>query len=308
MFSPPFGLSDKSPHYLYGIYTKHTRRCWLVNEISTKTAKIPQPNQSTSPTLHYDIFPSVSFAESEDLVTDSNRRFVALTLPLRLAALRTVGLALGMALVSLSGLEVRAERIPLTVKLPDKGFEQIARDKGVVVYKHTESDIIRLGAEGRMSAPPDEVQAVLLDYGAQRGRIDRVSKSRIIERSPKHITVYQHLNLPVISDRDFNLRVTWGEDSGTKWIEYKALNKGGVKPKDGIVRVTLHNGSWQLKPMSRGRSTYVRMMVMVDMAGMLPKWLAKMHAGKELPALFASFRKMLRERRKAASGAAKKTK
>lgn len=217
-----------------------------------------------------------------------------------------MGLALGIALVPLASLEAHAERIPLTVKLPDKGFEQIAREKGVVVYKHTESDIIRLGAEGRMPASPEEVRAVLLDYEAQRGRIDRVSKSRIIERSPKHITVYQHLNLPVISDRDFNLRVTWGEDKGIKWIEYKALKKGGVKPKDGIVRVTLHNGSWQLKPISRGRSTYLRMMVMVDMGGLLPKWLAKMHAGKELPALFASFRKMLRERRKAgARGAAK---
>ena len=80
-------------------------------------------------------------------------------------------MALGLALVPLAHREARAERVPLTVKLPDKGFEQIARKKGVVVYKHKESDIIRLGAEGRMPASPEEVRAVLLDYEAQRGRI-----------------------------------------------------------------------------------------------------------------------------------------
>jgi hypothetical protein len=229
-------------------------------------------------------------------LADPIRRSVAFECPARLAAF-----TIGIALVLLAAPGVRAERVPFSVKLTDRGFEQIAREKGVVVYKHTESDIIRLGAEGRMPASPDEVRAVLLDYEAQRGRIDRVSKSRIIERTPDHIVVYQHLNLPVISDRDFNLRVTWGQQHGIQWIDYKALKKGGVKPRDGIVRVTLHNGSWQLKPISRGRSTYVRMMVMVDMGGLLPKWLAKMHAGKELPDLFASFRRMLRERRKAAS-------
>ena len=104
------------------------------------------------------------------------------------------------------------EMTPFDTKLEDEGFERIAKDKGVTVYKHKTSEIISLAAEGRIASSPEKVMQALLDYEAQKGVIDRISESRVVERGPGWVMVYQHLNLPVISDRDYTLYVKWGAD------------------------------------------------------------------------------------------------
>lgn len=212
---------------------------------------------------------------------------------------------------SLAASAARAERVPFRVKLTDRNFEQIAQKKGVTVWQHKESSIIRLGAEGRFLAPPDVVARVLLDYPAQKGRIARVTESRVLARSAKDLFVYQHLNLPVISDRDFILHVRWGEEGDVRWIEFNARKDKGPKPRKGIVRVTKHEGSWQLRPISGGRGTFVRFMVMIDMSGWLPKWLARSGSGKEIPNLFEAVGRMVQERLsrpRAAAGSARGSK
>jgi hypothetical protein len=193
------------------------------------------------------------------------------------------------------------ELTPLGTSLASEGFEAIATKHGVTAYKHKHSEIIRIAAEGRFAATPEEVLRVLLDYEGQVGNIDRVSASKILDQGPSWILVYQHLNLPVISDRDYVMYVDWGADGDNLWISYRAGSHRGPPERDGVVRVTHHMGSWQLKPILGGQATFARYQVTIDLAGWLPRWLARSQAGKEIPALFQNMRRMI-TRSKAGGG------
>lgn len=197
-------------------------------------------------------------------------------------------LPLGLAPAAAAG-----ERTPLSVKLETKGFEQIARRKGVTVYKHRYDSNIRLGADATIDAPVKDVLRAVLDYRGQVGKIARLSESRVLQRGKGWLKVYQRLNLPVISDRDFNLKVRWGQTGDTTWVDYRAVERGGAPPRGGVVRVSHHEGSWQLQPIKGGLATRVRFQVSIDMSGWLPKWLARSGSGKEVPEVFVALRGMI---------------
>jgi len=190
----------------------------------------------------------------------------------------SIGLALGPGLGA-------GSLTPLSVPLSAVGFTPISRAPDLTVYKDEEARIVRLAAEGWLPEPPEQVLKALLDYGRQVGRIDRLKESRVLARGPGWLRVYQRLGLPVISDRDFTLLVRWGRDGAVTWIAYRAV-ADGPPPQPGAVRVSEHEGSWQLKPWRSG--SFVRFQVMIDLGGSLPRWLARSGAGKELPRLFAS--------------------
>lgn len=199
-------------------------------------------------------------------------------------------------LVAILGLTmpVQAEELtPLEYSLSSAGFERIAKAQGVTVYKDNDSDNIRIAAEGRIAAPPEVVLKALLAYEKQTGIIKRVTSSKVIERGPGWVLVYQHLNLPIISDRDFTLKVKWGADGDNLWVTYQAVTDRGPKKNEDIVRVSFHEGSWQLVPIMGGAVTQVRFQVSIDLAGSLPKFLARSGAGDEIPDLFASVRSLI---------------
>ena len=184
------------------------------------------------------------------------------------------------------------ELTPFSQNLESEGFLEIDREFGVKVYKDPESDVIRIAAEGRLAATPKQVFKAVLDYEGQVGVIKRVSETRILEKGPGWMLVYQRLNLPIISDRDYTLYVTWGAEGDNLWVNFRSSYMGPEK-RDGIVRVIEHYGSWQMKPVNNGRFTLARFQVRIDLAGSLPKWLARSGAGDELPELFQNIRRML---------------
>ena len=147
------------------------------------------------------------------------------------------------SLIAASGGDARAEKTPFGVPLDRAGFERISYRHGVSVYRHKRASVIRIAAEGRFSAPPAEVQRLLLSYRRQVGKIGRLSQARVMKRGAKSLVVYQRLNLPVISDRDFTLKVRWGKRGHVRWISYRALPKSaGPAKRSGVVRVTREGG------------------------------------------------------------------
>ncbi len=177
---------------------------------------------------------------------------------------------------------------PVSPGFPGPGFERIAQERGVTVYKDKRADLIRLAAEGVFRAPVSDVERVLVDYDHQVGTIARLSESRILRRAPNALTVYQRLNLPIISDRDYIIRVTMGQTGEVRWINFYSIPDPAIPPRRGVVRVTRHVGSWQLTPVEGGRATLARFHTDIDLAGWLPLWLAKPKAGKEVPQVFSS--------------------
>src|SRR5260370_4206511 len=93
----------------------------------------------------------------------------------------------------------------------EPAFVRIGEHDGVEVYMRKDSAAMELAAVGEFDAPPAEVQAALLDYGAHVGINKHLAESTVLERRPGEQLVYQHLKLPIIKDRDFTLRVRWNE-------------------------------------------------------------------------------------------------
>jgi hypothetical protein len=105
--------------------------------------------------------------------------------------------------------------------------------------------------------------------------------------------IYQRLHLPVINDRDFTLFVTWGKDGDLSWIVFKAIKDRGPPPQKGVVRVYQYQGSWQLKPIVTGKSTFMRYQMSMDLASWLPKWMTRSQSGNDVIELFRVIRAMM---------------
>jgi len=196
--------------------------------------------------------------------------------------------------VLLVPVESPARGLPLSRSLSRSGYTRVAKKDGVTVYRDKRSSIIDLAAEGVVHASPEQVQRALLDYPHHTGRIPRVAESRVLERRDSTLLVYQRLDLPLISDRDFTLAVRWGRDEDrTRWVDFRAVRRG-PRCRRGVVRVTHHTGSWELRPIRGGRATLARYQLSIDLSGYLPRWLARSGAGKEVPALFKAIGDRLR--------------
>lgn len=201
-------------------------------------------------------------------------------------AVPVVALALLVSLAAPSSAATFAER------LTARGFERVVELDGVTVFRDTHAETIRLVAEGRIEASPGAVRAALLDYERHVGAVARLAESRVLERGPASLLVYQRLSLPVVSDRDMTLRVTWGGGPTKSWVAFRAVPDGGPPATDGLVRLTRYTGRWQLQAVDGGRATRARLSMDMDLGGSLPPRLASANAGQDVPALFAAISRL----------------
>jgi hypothetical protein len=184
----------------------------------------------------------------------------------------------------------------------EAGFVPIGGHHGVSVFQHKGAAAIELAAVGEIDAPPAEVEAVLLDYGNASRMIDRLAESRILERKPGEIVVYQHLKLPVIKDRDFTLHVTF-DDHHPRGLRFRIDNTRGPGEKKGLVRMTMLNGRWDLEPIREGQATRATYHVQLDFAGSVPRWMVAGGAAKDLPKLYEGIRRAVAEHQSGIIGA-----
>lgn len=175
-------------------------------------------------------------------------------------------------------------------------YQHVGGAHGVDVFRQMASSNIDLAAEGDIDAPPDQVRAVILDYANANRVTDHVAESRVLSSGERQLTVYQRLKLPVVSDRDFNLRTQWGERGQTLWVRFAVDNSHGQSPRKGIVRLSTLNGSWDLVPIRGGHATHAVYHVQIDLAGSVPRWMVSGGAAKDLPKLFEGLRHELQRR------------
>lgn len=185
--------------------------------------------------------------------------------------------------------------LPLLATTPD-GFKHVGGRSGVEVYRKTSSPVIDLFAEGDIEAPPSVVRDVLLDFPNASKVTDNIAESQVLKKSDREIVVYQRLKLPIISDRDFTLRTIWGQRGAALTMQYAVDNSRGPQPKDGIVRLSILQGTWILEPIRDGAATHARYRVQIDLAGDVPKWMVSGGAAKNVPKLFEGIRRQAKGR------------
>lgn len=216
-----------------------------------------------------------------------------------------LGILCTTMLVAVVPIVASAQMVPFNMALHSSGFELIMVKKGIHCYKHRTSNNIHIAVEGKLPAPPSVVQEAVTDYPRQIGVVERLAEVKVLERGPGYQIVYQRLSLPVISDRDYVVRVITKNVGTDRVVSFSALRDRGPGPKKGIVRVTHHKGSWQLRPVSGGRETWVRFQSTIDLGGWLPRWMARSKAGSELPKLFSNLCHMVCDEQRSESCSSK---
>jgi hypothetical protein len=175
-------------------------------------------------------------------------------------------------------------------------FVSIGGHDGVEVYMRKDTGAIELAAVGEFDAPPAEVQAALLDYGAHVRVNKHLAESTVLARTSGEQLVYQHLKLPVIKDRDFTLRVRWNEGSARS-ITFNIDSGHGPAATKKAVRMSTLNGRWDLEPIRDGSATRAVYHVQIDFAGSVPRWMVRGGAAKDLPGVYTGMRQLINDRR-----------
>jgi hypothetical protein len=188
-----------------------------------------------------------------------------------------------------------ATLITFSVTFAEPGFVPIGGHDGVDVYLHKDPVVIELAAIGEFDAPPAQVQAALLDYGAHPKIIKHLAESKILAKSPGEMHVYQHLQLPVIKDRDYTLRVAWTEGMA-RGLGFTIDNTPGPAATKKAVRMTVLEGRWELTPIRDGQATRAVYHVKLDFAGSVPRWMVRGGAAKDIPNIYIGFRQAINDK------------
>jgi hypothetical protein len=187
----------------------------------------------------------------------------------------------------------------LATTLAAAGYVPIGGHDNIAVYQRPNSALIDLAAVGEFDAPPAEVQAALLDYDDASRISTHIAESRTLSRANNDMVVYQHLKLPVISDRDYTLRVNWSEGP-RPGVRFRIDTAAGPSPLPKRVRMTTLNGRWELEPLDGGRTRAVYH-VQLDFAGEVPRWMVRGGAAKDLPNMFLGVGRLIVARRASAN-------
>ena len=137
---------------------------------------------------------------------------------------------------------------------------------------------------------------MVLDFPNAPKVTDNIAESRVLKKGEHETIVYQRLKLPIISDRDFTLKATWKMRGPVILTQFAVDNRDGPGEHDGIVRLSMLQGGWELTPIRDGTATHARYRVQIDLAGDIPKWMVSGGAVKNLPKLFEGVRKQARTR------------
>ncbi len=172
-------------------------------------------------------------------------------------------------------------------------WELVEEREGVTIERRVVSE--SRYHEVRVSARSPLLPAQLADSVwriRKDGYESRMLKRRdVLFEGPDERVMYEQVKTPIISDRDFTVRLKrlFDDKSGVHQILFHADNAAGPPERTGHVRVQLIRGSWTFEPDDHG--TWVTYACLSDPAGSLPPWIAR---GQQIEAAFTLLREALR--------------
>jgi len=189
-------------------------------------------------------------------------------------------------------------------------WEEAAKDNGITIYSREipGSEVREMKAIGLIDAKPHEVWKALRDYPNYTKTMPYTTEAKVMgqEDGDKVIYFYSRLDLPLVDNRDYLIRITddsdWKDGAGylkVSWANFDA-KKGDpryVEPKEGVVRTPLNDGFWKLEPRDGGNKTWATYYVHTDPGGSVPKWIANKANSTAVPNVFAAIRKVVADDR-----------
>lgn len=181
-------------------------------------------------------------------------------------------------------------------KAPGPEWTQASKNRDLVIFtKDNEKAGVReIRAHTFVDAPPKAVFEVVGDFDRYADFMPYVQESRILENKGGELLVYSRLNPPLVSQRDYIIRVKRTEGNASNGGVYKSEWKGEPEAqpeRDGIVRVRLNTGSWTLEPVDGGKRTRLTYSLLTNPGGAIPRWIADRSNTVALPDLFKAVKK-----------------
>jgi ribosome-associated toxin RatA of RatAB toxin-antitoxin module len=164
-------------------------------------------------------------------------------------------------------------------------------------------------AVGEITASTAVVHAVIDDANSYPRFMPYTVECRVLKREGDSVLTYQRISAPLISDRDYTLRVRTTSkkvEGGTSYLSrWETENALGPVERPGIVRVKLCEGGWLLEPLGPNatRATYS---VYTDSGGVIPAFIKNTGSQIAIRKIFTAIRQQVREPQYKAEGGGRK--
>jgi hypothetical protein len=153
-------------------------------------------------------------------------------------------------------------------------------------------------AVGEIAAPTSVVHAVIDDLESYSRFMPYTVECRVLKREGDSVLTYQRISAPLVSDRDYTLRVRTTSrtvEGGTIYrSRWETENAAGPAERPGILRVKLCEGGWLLEPLgpSMTRATYS---VYTDSGGAIPAFIKNIGSQIGIRKIFTALRKQAQD-------------
>ncbi len=151
------------------------------------------------------------------------------------------------------------------------------------------SDVKETRGIGSFAAAPWIIKNVIDDVGHYKDFMPYTKESLVVKQGDGFIISYQRVSTPVVEDRDYNIKIIdeSREDAAGKviWKNRWTVTSGGVPVKDGVTRISLNDGYWQLEDAADG-GTKVTYYVNTNPGGGLPSFVVNMANSTAVGELF----------------------
>jgi hypothetical protein len=164
-------------------------------------------------------------------------------------------------------------------------------------------------AIGEIAASTAVVHAVLDDVDSYPRFMPYTVECRLLKREGDSVLTYQRISAPLVSDRDYTLRVRTTSkkvENGTSYLtRWETENALGPAERSGIVRVKLCEWGWLLEPLGPNttRATYS---VYTDSGGAIPAFIKNTGSQMGIRKLFTAIRQQVRDPKYKTEGGGRK--
>ena len=182
----------------------------------------------------------------------------------------------------------------LVVSAPS--WTEAGKSEHCTVYNRDKpgSDIREVMAVGYFDAPLEKVHAVIDDNANYKEFMAYTKESNVLRVEGTDKFVYERINAPFVSERDYSIKITHpAVASGVKHVFTLAPTEG-PKPIDGVVRVSVLEGSWHLEPVDGGKRTKGTYYVYTSPGGSVPTFLVNGANNTAVPGLYEAIKKRLK--------------
>ena len=166
----------------------------------------------------------------------------------------------------------------LVLLLIAAAWQPVIDEDGIVVEARSVSDSSweELRAIGETKAPPEVLIDVIWGMSSLADKPPNVKLRRVVREGRDEKVLYEQLEVPMISNRDYTIWNRRLADAQTRVYQvlYDTKNEWGPPPASGFVRMPLIRGSVTVEPSASGGSV-VTYIVLGDPGGALPAWIGK---------------------------------